>query len=792
MTSSEKPDPAAQELSDDPISWAPSRIFLQYTIAALVLSGVFFSLVLYFFAPDQIGRRLSQLVFLLIALVAWYFLRRGTLAASVKALTLGAWIGVTGTNFFHGGVQGPAIVVYPLVVMTVAWLMSRRAALVMAGLTVVVMLGFVVLAAWGWLPTPQPSPPAMYAATNVSVLLCSTLLMVAVVGAYQNRLKELRRASAELARRGMALEASEAKLKATLNAVPDRMFELDLDGRYHDFHFHHSDSQVAMPQSLLGKRVADLLSAEAAATVMASLQEANSSGKCALRQYAVVALGGQRWFELSVARKAAVSDEGPRFIAIARDITQRKNNELALANSLSLLNATLESTRDGVLVVDLDQHWVLHNSQCARLWQLSDEVLSDLDHEHVARRLLDQLEDPHGVSHKAREIYAHPEATSFDILKFKNGKMLEAHSTPQRVDGQVVGRVWSFRDITEVKRLEEELRIAATAFKAHSGIMVTGPDHRILRVNQSFSKITGYTEDEVKGKPSSFMQSARLPVFFHQDVVSGELGVNDEWRGEMWLLRKSGEEYPAQVTVSLIRDEDARSTHCVFVFIDATTDQAREHKRLLDEAAQRSALVREVHHRIKNNLQGVIGILRKYSSKYPEAAVPMQQAISEVQTVSVIHGLQGHSVASSIQMCELTRALVEEIQHLWQTPIALTMDSCLLHWVVAEDEAVPIALVLNELILNAVKHRGSPLGAVSVALREGARPGVLQALICNAGQFVNLGPQEGARHSGLQLISALLPRIGARIVREQHADQVVTLLELEAPVISLKLPQALQ
>jgi two-component sensor histidine kinase len=105
--------------------------------------------------------------------------------------------------------------------------------------------------------------------------------------------------------------------------------------------------------------------------------------------------------------------------------------------------------------------------------------------------------------------------------------------------------------------------------------------------------------------------------------------------------------------------------------------------------------------------------------------------------------------------------------------------------VIAENEAVPIALVLNELILNAVKHGGQAQGNVSITLRKGLRPDIVQVTIRNAGQLPRDDVQTGAHRSGLQLIAALMPRQGARLVREQHGDQVVTLLELAPPVISL-------
>jgi two-component sensor histidine kinase len=210
---------------------------------------------------------------------------------------------------------------------------------------------------------------------------------------------------------------------------------------------------------------------------------------------------------------------------------------------------------------------------------------------------------------------------------------------------------------------------------------------------------------------------------------------------------------------------------------------------LLNEAAHRNLLVREVHHRIKNNLQGITGLLRQFAQQHPETAELIHQAIGQVQGISVIHGLQGRAVTSLVRLCELTEAIADEIQNLWQTPVTMNIPPLWLPWVIAEKEAVPIALVLNELILNAVKHGGKAQGNVSITLRKGLHPEGVQITIANAGQLVPDGGQTGTHRNGLQLIAALMPRHGARIAREQHGDQVVTLLELGAPVISLDLKE---
>ena len=149
------------------------------------------------------------------------------------------------------------------------------------------------------------------------------------------------------------------------------------------------------------------------------------------------------------------------------DITGRKRTEEAWTRSVSMLRATLESTADGILVVDLAGRIVEYNQRFAQMWQISpdlivagrahDLLISSLD-EQMMKSVLRELKDPGSFLAKVAELYTQPEASSFDVLEFKDGRTFERYSLPQRIAGQAVGRVWSFRDVSDRRRAEEALR----------------------------------------------------------------------------------------------------------------------------------------------------------------------------------------------------------------------------------------------------------------------------------------------------------------------------------------------
>jgi diguanylate cyclase (GGDEF)-like protein/PAS domain S-box-containing protein len=169
-------------------------------------------------------------------------------------------------------------------------------------------------------------------------------------------------------------------------------------------------------------------------------------------------------FELSIVNLVDDPTVGG-FVVTAHDISARIAMELELRTALSLLKATLESTADGVLVVDQDGRITSVNGRLGEMFQapegfLDHKVDRPMDEKSVSF-VLDQLVDPEGFLAVTELLYAHPEHETTDILEFKDGRVFERFSRPQLVDGQIVGRVWSFRDSTERVRLESELSYQA-------------------------------------------------------------------------------------------------------------------------------------------------------------------------------------------------------------------------------------------------------------------------------------------------------------------------------------------
>ncbi len=214
----------------------------------------------------------------------------------------------------------------------------------------------------------------------------------------------------------------------------------------------------AESQPLVGKTVYDLVgtrdpSEPAIAHHLAALAGGHQSFEYLRRG---------RWFEILI--EPLLDDSGMIVgcVAAAMDITTQYKTTQELKRSVSLLEATLDATADGILVVDRQGHVAAHNRRFLTLWRVPASLVTKNEDAALLSLVSDQLDDPKTFQNDVRDLYA-SDRDAFDVLQFKDGRVFERYSMPQLVDGRVVGRVWSFRDVTERERLLRRATFLADA-----------------------------------------------------------------------------------------------------------------------------------------------------------------------------------------------------------------------------------------------------------------------------------------------------------------------------------------
>jgi PAS domain S-box-containing protein len=166
--------------------------------------------------------------------------------------------------------------------------------------------------------------------------------------------------------------------------------------------------------------------------------------------------GAVIWVNLTVSIVRSIDGQPLYLVGFIEDITERREAQSEASRSLSLLRATLESTADGILVVDRKGKILSFNQKMADMWEIPAELFASGDDERAINAALEKLVYPDEFMTKVIELYNHPDEASYDVLELKDGRTFERYSQPQRIDDVPVGRVWSFRDVTARRRAEEQ------------------------------------------------------------------------------------------------------------------------------------------------------------------------------------------------------------------------------------------------------------------------------------------------------------------------------------------------
>jgi PAS domain S-box-containing protein len=580
-----------------------------------------------------------------------------------------------------------------------------------------------------------------------------------------------------------ALRESEARYRTLLRQAPDGIFVADADGRYQIVNEMGGQMLGYSHEEFLGMSFPDILAPEELSRFQDHLQlyrdtsigHTISSEWCFRRKDGSVFVGEVMGRRLS---------DG-RLQAILRDVTQRRQSERQLRLQAEILSrigdgVNLVSCADGCIVYVNAAFEALFGYEAGELLGRTAAILDAADaslSEARARTIIDSL--------RAEGCW------QGDVLnRRKDGSCFWSNASITTRDFPGWGAVWLSvqRDITPRKQFEAALaerdnllRIISDNVEEHIWIM--DRQHRIQFANPPMMDIEradgqffgpdvcnllGRTELEIFGDNS---ESRDLYQSNEKVMSTGLAAITEECIPTRRGLRNMlASRYP-------FRNGAGEVNGLVGVARDITERKEAETARLIAVERQRDTLVREVHHRIKNHLQGVIGLLRNAITVNPGVADPLEATIARIRTIAEVYGLQSHPGESQIRLNALTRkaiagsdstAVFEAVANTGEFPLL-------------QEDTVLLALMINELVTNAGKHRVAPSSdrPVTVRLEEDAQGARIEIAggPARLPQGFDYAKRQGFG-TGLELVAALLPEKRMRLTYRQTGDKVVASLEL--------------
>ena len=383
-----------------------------------------------------------------------------------------------------------------------------------------------------------------------------------------------------------ALLKSKTRNKALLSALPDMMFMFSREGYLIDYNAEDNASPYMKPAEFLGKNISDILPQDTASLTMEMINKASSTGEMQTFEYELK-LDGLKFYEARL-----VPCGFDRFIAVIRDVTEKRYAEKALKESAQIQKLIFEGSNDLVCVQDLEGRYlfIIGSDQFDKK---ADDIIGKMPHD-----VLKIISASEVMADFSKVLSTGERLTKESHIELKGQSVwfLVAMFPLKNELGDITSIATVARNITQLKQAESVLRKLSRAVEQSSAsIIITDINGNIEFINKKTSELTGYAPEELIGKnPRIFKSGETLPEEYKklwQTIKSG-----GEWRGEFHNKKKNNELFWELASLSALRDENEIITHFLAIKEDITF--RKEMEGLLRSALDKA----EESNKLKSNL----------------------------------------------------------------------------------------------------------------------------------------------------------------------------------------------
>jgi len=384
-----------------------------------------------------------------------------------------------------------------------------------------------------------------------------------------------------------ALQQSQQQTQQYLNIVGVMLVAIDAEGRVQLVNHKGCEMLGASEADILGKDWIEHFLPERIRKDVRETVTQMMKGDIAPVEYMENSILTRSGEERDVAwHNTVLLDESGRIngvLASGEDITERKRAEQALRDSRENLHLLLDSMAEAAYGVDFDGNCTFVNRAFLKIlgYQDENEVLGKRTHTLIHHSHADGSAYPESEC-KMHRSYLTNQAinVSDEVFWRKDGGAIpvEYWSNPIVADGIVVGAIATFVDITERKRVEAQLSLAAQVFEqSGEGIMITDAQCNIVMVNQAFTTVSGYSEAEVLGQNPRMQSSGRHDRAFYSAMWEA-IATQGRWQGEVWNRRKDGSVYPELISIIRVLDKKGEVSHYIGISSDITQHKAAQER----------------------------------------------------------------------------------------------------------------------------------------------------------------------------------------------------------------------
>ena len=407
---------------------------------------------------------------------------------------------------------------------------------------------------------------------------------------------------------------------------------------------------------------------------------------------------------------------------IVQDITERKKAEEKIQNLANIV----ESSNDAIITKSLDG--------IITSWNKGAEAVYGYSAEEMIGKSASILAPPNLADESAKLVEQTKQGKKVQHYKTirlrKDGKLIDVslnHSPVFDIYGKMTGVSIISRDITESRIAEEKLRESEGKYRnivetANEGILIIDDEAIVTYANKKMAEMLGYSLEEGIGRPIWNFICEGNEAIVKLNLEKRRRGINENY--ELKLIRKDGSSLWVLINAKSLFDKDGKFTGSISMFTDITKRKEAEKALIKFEAAR----MKEIHHRIKNNLQVISSLLSLEAERFSDAKMleTLRESQNRVASMALIHEelYEGDKI-DTFDFAAYLRKLTSELfssYNVGNDNISLNLD--LEQVYLGMDTAIPLGIIVNELVSNALKHAfpAGSKGEIQIRLRKAETP----------------------------------------------------------------------